>query len=701
MYRKIISLLVSLSMMICLIVPEAFAASGSPYVTRGKYSISASYGYNRQLTDEFVFDEECFRESSFKGCSHLALLSMQAAAGSSTRYGSYRDVYGRNFSEGYYNIVNMLKAMGFRNVEHNKYYGMRMLEDSIGVAVGSRSLKVLGKTYTLIAVIPRSDDYWQEWSGNFNVGTGKIHAGFKAARDEVLRFVRKYINDHGIKGAVKVWTAGHSRGAAVANMTAAFLAGGGISYFGGKLTIRPRDIYCYCTATPRHVMNGAPKEEELSVSGARGGVYKADTAGKAYVYTGGGEVDLSDPVYRGIRNYCESYDMITFLPPESWGYECYGRRLSVDSDGEVTRDKMLAMLKDLNSEVYDQYMSGKGKDDFKWMKFDLATMKITEDTSVPADKGIEDMIREREAGLTANAGNEELYVNGGYEESLKAMSCIYGMLERLLSGRIKLNVSNIDLILKIWRAYSEERNAAEERGVSPEMIPYELPEIANSELARDADAKLVDAIESIVRPQAEKTEEIYGTPFYNDVTRHIDNLESNVTDARRLISYTLFYTEGESYDANKSLNTAFTLLSNVSILLTTHYKEVYLSWAKARAVASNDQHNTGQAEYDRTHKEKKAQSLRVRTYRKTMKASRLRKRSKTVTAIKVISSKGKVTFTKKSGSRRLKLNRKTGKITIRKGTKKGKYRIRVLVKAAGNSTYKKAQKTVTATIILR
>ena len=49
-----------------------------------------------------------------------------------------------------------------------------------------------------------------------------MHAGFKAARDEVLRYAAKYMKDHGITGDLKVWIAGHSRGAATSNSLGGF-----------------------------------------------------------------------------------------------------------------------------------------------------------------------------------------------------------------------------------------------------------------------------------------------------------------------------------------------------------------------------------------------------------------------------------------------------------------------------------------------
>ena len=58
---------------------------------------------------------------------------------------------------------------------------------------------------------------------------------------------------------------------------------------------------------------------------------------------------------------------------------------------------------------------------------------------------------------------------------------------------------------------------------------------------------------------------------------------------------------------------------------------------------------------------------------------------------------GKVTYKKASGNGKITVN-SAGKFTVKKGLKKGTYKIKVEVTAAGNTTYKAVTKTVTVTI---
>ena len=93
-----------------------------------------------------------------------------------------------------------------------------------------------------------------------------------------------------------------------------------------------------------------------------------------------------------------------------------------------------------------------------------------------------------------------------------------------------------------------------------------------------------------------------------------------------------------------------------------------------------------------------ANTMTVKASTKTVKYKKVKKAKRTFKAITVKKAKGTVTYTKKGGSKKLMVNKKTGKITVKKGTKRGIYKIKVKVKAAGTSKYLAASKIVTVTI---
>lgn len=72
------------------------------------------------------------------------------------------------------------------------------------------------------------------------------------------------------------------------------------------------------------------------------------------------------------------------------------------------------------------------------------------------------------------------------------------------------------------------------------------------------------------------------------------------------------------------------------------------------------------------------------SYKKVAKKAQKLKLSKVLV---VKNAKGAVSFAKKSGNKKITINKKTGKVTIKKGLKKGTYKVKVNVTAAGNGEY--------------
>ena len=84
----------------------------------------------------------------------------------------------------------------------------------------------------------------------------------------------------------------------------------------------------------------------------------------------------------------------------------------------------------------------------------------------------------------------------------------------------------------------------------------------------------------------------------------------------------------------------------------------------------------------------------------TVKYSKLKKKNQTVerkNAITVSKEQGSVTYAKSSGNKKITVS-KAGKITVKKGLKKGTYKVKIKVSAAGNATYKAGSNTVTVKI---
>ena len=95
--------------------------------------------------------------------------------------------------------------------------------------------------------------------------------------------------------------------------------------------------------------------------------------------------------------------------------------------------------------------------------------------------------------------------------------------------------------------------------------------------------------------------------------------------------------------------------------------------------------------------------LKVSGKKAKVKYKKLRRKKQTLAVSKVINglgtARGKKTFVKKSGNKKIKINKYTGKVTIKKGLKKKTYKVKINVKAAGNYGYNPSStKTVTIKI---
>ena len=63
-----------------------------------------------------------------------------------------------------------------------------------------------------------------------------------------------------------------------------------------------------------------------------------------------------------------------------------------------------------------------------------------------------------------------------------------------------------------------------------------------------------------------------------------------------------------------------------------------------------------------------------------------------------MNSKGKLSYKTTSGNKNITVNAKTGKLTVKKGSKKGTYKVKVKISAAAAGNYNAGSKTVTFTI---
>jgi len=458
-------------------------------------------------TDKVTWRDDCFLRSSFLGCCHLAEVSAAAALASSPYIDPARTpVQNEPLAPRY--VKEFLTAAHFQDVETNTYYTVRSEENSAAAAFGHKTIRDGDNEYALLAIVIRSSNYTQEWTGNFTISgeggaTGNMHAGFKAARDEVLRYAAKYLKAHGISGDVKVWIAGHSRGAAISNALGGFFAGGGDAYFqamGIPVNVIPENVYCYTFSTPRPIRPGLTHAEDLSVAGNRSG-YPNDTPGQAYTSTDTGAVNPSDSCYTGIRNYPKDHDVVPKLPPSipGWEFSYYGQVCRYDSadleGGPVTEAEMLQQLRAFDSGMYKIYTSGGSPEDYKrvTLDFDKLIEKLCSggeivipDIMKPTDKGpssMADLMQSRVNTLEAIAANPRVFADFDYQHAVQALAGLFGMVPLNMSDP-DLNIGDLATAAVFWildycvTRLREERNVGESVAVVrflEKMLAYLLP----------------------------------------------------------------------------------------------------------------------------------------------------------------------------------------------------------------------------------
>lgn len=308
----------------------------------------AAHDNDHDLTDSYVYSDSFFQKSAYETNIHLAVMSMILASSSI----SSKDV---DYPQKSRNIQDLLNQLGFQNIEVNEDYQQKMTQNSMGAIA---AYKDLGDS-VLLALVPRSAGYEAEWGGNFNLGNSGLHAGFQTGRDIIFSFAREYVSRYAEAFAgktVKVWTAGYSRGAAVANLIGAALVDDSKTYIG--LEVSPENVYDYTFGTP---------------------------------FTAATDLNPRDEKYNNIHNYYADYDAVAMLPMAVWGFDRYGKDELLDVHNADTKARMLTYLAQTNAEVYKNYTTSEDPDNFQGMK-----LGVTEDGSISIVPDPESTTNERD-----------------------------------------------------------------------------------------------------------------------------------------------------------------------------------------------------------------------------------------------------------------------------------------------------------------
>ena len=330
-------------------------------ITNELKKITFTYQSGNDYEAECWYTNDYFSESSYTYNASLATMSLSFAT---SAFGSA----GGDYSDKSRNARKLLQDIGMESdtIDTNEWFTQKPTTDSIGVVSGNMPIRVNGQKYTLIALAVRGGGYEQEWASNFTMGYSGQHQGFNEAKNNVIDYLKNYIEDQEITGPVKIWITGYSRAAATANLVGGAIDDGEV--LSEQISYSPDDVYTYCFETPA-------------------GAVTSEVKGKT--------------IYNNIFNIINKNDPVPYVAPAVWGFGRYGidRYLpsAESSGGEYysLRSKMLDVYNSLPSTdtyiVDDFQMKKLGVDvdvDWNWFNTKADVSLILDDANNNFSQGV-------------------------------------------------------------------------------------------------------------------------------------------------------------------------------------------------------------------------------------------------------------------------------------------------------------------------
>ncbi len=251
-------------------------------------------------------------------------------------------------------LETTLEALGFSDVVPENDAN----RDEVNYYIARKEIHVGNKTYNLIVTGFIGSHYYQ-WYSNFDpYGTesvnkekhakspenGLVHLGFADARDFVYGKLEEYIEKHNLAESeyeTKIFVAGHSRGAATANLVGAKLIKEGKI---GELKLKKENIYTYTFATPNNVHKK--------------------------------QADVGNKDFNRIFNIVNPEDFVTEVLPTLWGFTKYGTTYSLPSKSNTFSLDYINLYFDVN----EQFKQLNETKDYK--PYPIGTLAVDEVISV-------------------------------------------------------------------------------------------------------------------------------------------------------------------------------------------------------------------------------------------------------------------------------------------------------------------------------
>ena len=272
--------------------------------TKADEMINKSFNYpnshdsTKEITSTYYYSDDYFKQSSYVYNPSLATLSVCAASAAVGYNVGYDPAKGRDYSLCANNIKKLLTETGFDSFYANEDYLTKPTMESCGIAFAKKKITVGDIDYTLIAINFRNAQYEKEWVMNFDLGDGDYHAGFEKIGDRTIEEFKQYIQNNQIKGNLKVWITGYSKGAGIANYVSQELD----DFYFQDVELAPEDVYSYSIGTPNTTR----------------------------------KMNYKLALYKNIFNIVSPYDYLTQIPPEQWGWHRFGVDVTIPTVGSTS-----------------------------------------------------------------------------------------------------------------------------------------------------------------------------------------------------------------------------------------------------------------------------------------------------------------------------------------------------------------------------
>ena len=299
-----------------------------------------SYG-SWSSPDMVVYNDDMFKKDPAVYDPQLAVMSIALASASCN---SYRVDESTKYTRMSRNAYEYLGECGFSDIYVNDDYKVKPDGTKAPAIFAHKTIVDNGKKYTLVALVPKGGAYEAEYHNIAKSSKSKNDTGDFAYLDDLknktLASARKYLEDYGIKGEIKVWLPGYSRGGGVANLMAAAIIDDTSSALGSRVKLADRGLYSYSLSS-----------------------YRAAEASK----------DLQADRYDCIHSIISDADLIVNFPWELMGFGLYGDVIEVRSLSD-DKDECLRLLSINAPGEYNSFINGGDPDGFTPMKIDLEAL---------------------------------------------------------------------------------------------------------------------------------------------------------------------------------------------------------------------------------------------------------------------------------------------------------------------------------------